>query len=100
MIEMVDRHIGEVLQVLKETGQDENTVIVLTSDHGDCQGAHGWNQKTVFYDESSRVPLIMACKGKTAGNTTDKLVNTGIDLMPTLFDFAGLTRGAPGSGDV
>ena len=90
MIEKVDAEIGKVLAALRQAGLEDNTLVVFTADHGECAGAHGFNQKTVFYDESARVPLILACKGKTAGATTDKLVNTGIDLLPTLLEFAGL----------
>ena len=90
MIEKVDAQIGKVLTALRQAGLEDNTLIVFTADHGECAGAHGFNQKTVLYDESARVPLILACKGKTTGATTDKLVNTGIDLLPTMLDFAGL----------
>ena len=98
MIEKVDAEVGKVLAALRQAGVEENTLIVFTSDHGECAGAHGFNQKTVFYDESARVPLIVACKGGTRGGTTDKLVNTGVDLLPTMLDFAGLPipRNLPG----
>jgi len=81
-----------------ETGQEENTLVVFVSDHGDCHGAHGWNQKTVFYDESCRVPFVISWKGKTPQGTSDVLANTGVDLFPTLCDFAGVTppHGLPG----
>ncbi len=91
MAELVDKQIGRVLEALRRAGLEKNTLIVFTSDHGDCAGAHRFNQKTVFYEESVRVPLIIACRGGIASGTTDKLVNTGIDLLPTMLDFAGLT---------
>ena len=99
MIEMVDGHIGTVLDALRDSGQENDTLIVFTADHGDCQGAHKWNQKTVFYDESSRVPLIVSWPGVTAIGTSDRPVNTGVDLLPTLCDFAGIPipDGLPGS---
>jgi len=90
MIEKVDAEIGKVLAALRQAGQEDNTLIVFTADHGECAGSHGFNQKTVLYEESSRVPLIIACRGKTVGAVTNKLVNTGIDLLPTMLDFAGL----------
>lgn len=90
MIEKVDAEIGKVLEALRKAGQENNTLIVFTADHGECAGAHGFNQKTVFYEESVRVPLIVAWKGKTSAGTSDKLVNTGIDILPTLFDCASL----------
>ena len=90
MIEKVDAEIGKVLAALHQAGLEDNTLIVFTADHGECAGAHGFNQKTVLYDESARVPLILAFKGRTSGATTDRLVNTGVDLLPTMLEFAGL----------
>ncbi len=90
MIEKVDAEIGKLLAALRQAGLEDNTLIVFTADHGECAGAHGFNQKTVLYEESARVPLIIACKNMTVGATTDKLVNTGIDLLPTMLEFAGL----------
>jgi choline-sulfatase len=89
LIEKADAQIGVVLQALRESGHDEDTLVVFTADHGDCQGAHGWNQKTVFYEEASRVPLIISMKGNKAANAS-RLVNTGIDLIPTLCDYASI----------
>ena len=76
MIEKVDAEIGRLLAALRESGLEDNTLVVFTSDHGECAGAHGFNQKTVLYDESARVPLIITCKGRTSGGTSDALVNT------------------------
>lgn len=90
MIELVDAEIGKVLAALRQAGMEDNTLIVFTADHGECAGAHGFNQKTVFYEESTRVPMIVSYPGKTSGGTTAKLVNTGIDLLPTMLDAAGI----------
>ena len=90
MAELVDKEIGRVLEALRKAGLEENTLIVFTADHGECAGAHGFNQKTVLYEESARVPLIVSWKGKTPAAISDKLVNTGIDILPTLLDAAGL----------
>ncbi len=90
MIEKVDARIGELLAALRQEGLQENTLIVFTADHGECAGAHGFNQKTVLYEESVRVPLIIACQGRAVAGTCDRLVNTGIDLLPTMLSFAGL----------
>ena len=98
LIERVDGYVGAVIKALRESGREENTVVVFLSDHGDCHGAHRWNQKTVFYDESTRVPFIIRWKGKTPKGTSRLLVNTGVDLFPTLCDFAGIRvpAGLPG----
>jgi len=90
LIEKVDAQIGAVLAALRKAGLEENTLIVLTSDHGECAGAHRFNQKTVLYEESVRVPFIVSFKGRTKPGTCDKFVNTGLDILPTLLDFAGV----------
>lgn len=90
LIEKVDRNVGTVLEALRESGQEPNTVVIFLSDHGECHGTHRWNQKTVFYDESTRVPLIISQKGTTPHGICDKIVNTGVDLIPTLCEFAGM----------
>jgi arylsulfatase A-like enzyme len=98
MIEKVDAYIGTILDALRESGQLENTIVVFVTDHGDMQGAHGWNQKTVLYDGASRVPLIICVPGMKTAKTCDHLVNTGIDLLPTLCNLAGIPmpEGTPG----
>lgn len=90
LIEKVDSLIGRVLISVKENGYDRNTLIVFTSDHGESLGAHEFNQKTVFYDESAKVPLIFKYQGKVNPGKNASLVNTGVDLLPTLLDFAGI----------
>lgn len=90
MIEKVDAEIGKVLTALRQAGQEESTIVIFTADHGECGGAHGFNQKTVLYEESVRVPLIVSWKGRTPAAISDKLVCTGIDILPTMLDVAGL----------
>lgn len=90
MIELVDAQLGRVLTALRQAGAEDNTAIVFTSDHGDCAGAHRFNQKTVFYEESVRVPLIVTQKGRTKKAVCDRLVNTGTDMLVTMLDFAGI----------
>jgi choline-sulfatase len=90
LVEKVDQNVGTVLDALAKSGQERNTVIIFLSDHGECHGTHRWNQKTLFYDESSRVPLIITQKGKTPPGTCDALVHTGVDLIPTICELAGI----------
>jgi choline-sulfatase len=92
LVEKVDALIGKVLEGLKRSGQEENTLIVFTSDHGDCHGAHRFNQKTVFYEESVRIPFILSYKNVIKHGTNDVLVNTGVDILPTMLDFAGIEQ--------
>ncbi len=88
LIEKADAQIGVVLQALRASGHEQDTLVVMVADHGDCQGAHDWNQKTVFYEEATRVPFVLSGPGVSKGGQSARLVNTGIDLMPTLCDFA------------
>jgi len=90
LIERADKFVGELTDALMQSGLEENTLVLFLSDHGDCCGSHRWNQKTVFYDESSRVPFIISWKGITEKETSDVLLNTGTDMIPTLCDIAGI----------
>ncbi len=91
LVEMVDRQIGRVLETLEQEGMMEDTLIVFSSDHGDGQGCHRWNQKWSLYDESARVPFIVAAPGAAArGEVDNGLVSASLDLMPTVLDYGGL----------
>lgn len=98
LIEKVDAEIGKVLDALRVAGLEENTVIIFTSDHGECAGAHELNQKTVLYEEAARVPLIVSAPGQRVARTADQFVNTGTDLLPTMLDFIGAARPAKLTG--
>ena len=89
LIESVDAEIGKIVDELDRQNLWDNTVVIFTSDHGDGQGAHRWNQKTVLYEEVANVPMIVCLpKGKNAGATVPQLVNNGIDLIPSVLDWA------------
>lgn len=100
MIELVDGHIALILDALRKAGLEENTIVIFTSDHGDGMGAHRWNQKQVLYEESVRVPFIVSLKGVTRGGLVDRrhLVSSGLDLIPTLCDYAGVAPPANALG--
>ena len=88
--EDVDSHIGILLDGLRDAGLEENTVIIFTSDHGDHDGAHGLTMKRSFYEESVNIPLIVSGPGienRGSVNTTG-LINNGIDMIPTMCDYA------------
>lgn len=91
MIESVDREMAKIMDELEKDGVRDDTAIVFLSDHGDAQGAHRWNQKTVFFDESSRVPLIIVPPAsEKREQTVSYPVQTGTDLLPTLCGLAGI----------
>ncbi|MCK8483236.1 sulfatase-like hydrolase/transferase [Aliiroseovarius sp. S2029] len=92
LIKQCDDQLGRLLDYLEDSGQADNTVIVLTSDHGDYLGDHWMGEKDLFHDPSVRVPLIIADPRPTAdatrGTVCDKLVEQ-IDLAATFVDMAG-----------
>ena len=92
LTERVDAEIGQVLTALREAGLEQNTLVLFTSDHGDMDSAHRFEHKSLLYEEAVRVPMIVAWNGVTQAGLVDRehLVSTGLDLIPTLCDFAGL----------
>lgn len=91
MVEDVDQQIGQVLDALRQTGHEDDTLVVFTSDHGEGLGSHRWTGKMMFYDEEAAVPLILSWKGVTPAGRIDRnhLVST-LDVLPTLCDYAGI----------
>ncbi len=91
LTELVDSQIAKLLDAVKDAGIEEETVIIFASDHGDMDSAHKLEHKSVLYEEAARVPLIICEPGKSR-KTVDKthLVSTGLDLFPTICDYAGI----------
>lgn len=92
LTERVDEQIGKVLDALQRSDFRENTIVVFTSDHGEMSASHRLEHKTVFYEESSNVPLIIWFEGiHAAGAVEDQhLISNGLDLYPTLCELAGI----------
>lgn len=67
----------------------DNTVVVFMSDNGWMLGEHGLTSKVLAYEDSARVPLLIAAPGIQPGGRCDRLVSN-LDLAPTLLEFAGL----------
>ena len=87
----LDDCVGQLRQVLRETGLADNTLVLFTSDHGDMLGSHGLNKKQKPYDESIRVPLLIhwpTVLGLRA-RRLDACINSE-DLMPTLLGLSGV----------
>jgi len=91
LVEKVDAEIGKILNTLDDLGMRKNTLIIFTSDHGDGNASHGWNQKTSLFQESTNVPFIVSYKGNIKRNKKNtSLISNGLDLYPTILDYAQL----------
>jgi len=90
-ISALDSCIGILQQTLAETGLDENTLFVFTSDHGHMVKSHGFDHKQRPYEESVNVPMLIRYPEVFGekGNKNDMLIGTP-DLMPTLLGLCGL----------
>ena len=86
----VDHHIGRVFQYLKDSGQYDDTLIVITADHGEMLGdRHSWGKMTV-YDAAYHTPLMIRVPGNKAQAGAEITVPTeSIDITPTILHWAG-----------
>ena len=92
LIQQCDDQLGRILDRLEETGAIKDTMIVLTSDHGDYLGDHWLGEKDMLHDPSVKIPMIIYDPrpeaDATRGTTCDALVES-IDLAPTFLEVAG-----------
>ena len=93
-VEKVDQEIGIVLNALAATRFRDNTVIIFSVDHGEAYGQHQMFQKFTLYEESIRVPLVVASLGdgfNLRQNHVDaQHLISGVDLFATVCDYAGI----------
>ncbi len=92
-VEVVDRHIGMVIDALKSSPENDNTIIVLMADHGNGMCSHRLvSTHGNFYEEAAKVPMVFAgaLPAGFAGGKRKQLVSL-LDLFPTLCDFAGIS---------
>ncbi len=92
LIKQCDDSLGVLFDYLEETGRIDDTMIVITSDHGDYLGDHWMGEKSLFHEQSSKIPLIIYDPSPEAdagrGTVCDELVES-IDLAATFVEFAG-----------
>ncbi len=88
-VKAVDEGIGKILDYLEETGLDENTLVVYTSDQGFYLGEHGWFDKRFMYEESMKMPLLMQLPGVIEPGTEIDAMVQNLDFAPTFLDLAG-----------
>ncbi|MDE0820356.1 MAG: sulfatase [Opitutales bacterium] len=89
MTTALDVEVGRLMQALKDSKIDGDTIVIFTSDHGEMFGAHGRVFKMIFYEESVRVPFIVRWpKNIPAGAVSDACMATP-DIMPTILGLTG-----------
>lgn len=79
------------MAALRQSGQQDNTFVLFTSDHGEGLGSHRWTGKMTFYQEAAAVPLIVSWKEVTpAGRIDREHLVSSLDVLPTICDYAGV----------
>jgi len=93
LTEQVDGHIGVILDALARHGLEEDTLVIFTSDHGDMDSCHRLASKGRFYENSVRVPFLVRYPSKIPAGQVDSehLMSTGLDILPTICDYAGIS---------
>jgi len=91
LIELVDDQVGRVLAALRESGREDDTVVIFMADHGEALGDHGmWGKGPYHFDSVIRVPFVVRWPGRPeAGSTHDGVVSL-LDFAPTILDIAGV----------
>jgi arylsulfatase A-like enzyme len=94
MVSGVDAQFGRILAALEEQGLAEDTIVLFTSDHGNCLGIHDRISKNNPYEESMRVPFLVRWPGRIAARQDELLLSTE-DIYPTLLNLMGLGGEVP-----
>ena len=88
-VTLIDEKVGQIMTTLEEKGLLEDTIVIFSSDHGDCLTDHGHSQKWTMYDEITRVPLIVHAPSRfQGGRKIDDLIQL-MDLGPAILEMAG-----------
>jgi arylsulfatase A-like enzyme len=90
LVKEVDNWVGQLLNTLENEGLTENTMVILTADHGELMGSHRTFSKGRPYEECLRVPLIISYPAKISKGIRLKTPVSGADIVPTILDYAGI----------
>lgn len=89
MMTEVDHQLGLLMAALDDRGLTDNTLIVVTSDHGEMLGDHQLMSKLGYFDESFHIPLIVSSPGQASGVVVEEFTEN-VDIMPTIIEMIGL----------
>ena len=96
MMTEVDAQLGRLFDGLRERGAWDDTLVVLTSDHGEQLGDHWLTEKLGWFDQSYHVPLIVRDPRResdaTRGAVVDDRFTENVDVMPTILEWLGVRR--------
>lgn len=87
-VSMIDQGVGKLLKVLEEKGYLEDSIVIFTSDHGECLGDHGHIQKWTMYEQVTRVPMIISAPGRIIPGTQSDALIQQMDIVPWLLEQA------------
>jgi arylsulfatase A-like enzyme len=91
-LQAVDESVGAVMQALRDIGEDDNTLVIYTSDNGFSWGSHRWRPKTCPYEECIRVPMVMRYPDLVPdAPRVDGRIVLNVDFAATIADLAGIT---------
>ena len=90
-VSMIDKQVGAIMDALEAGGQLDNSIVIFTSDHGDCLGDHGQIQKWTMYDIITRVPAIFWAPGRFAAGRRLGELCQWMDIGRTVLELAGVS---------
>lgn len=109
MVTLIDKQVGRIIDTIRAMGQEENTIVVFTADHGEMLGDHGLVFKGTTYDQVTRMPLLVSAPGgrsaapDAAGAPAARVVDglaSAVDVPATILDLAGLPKPVGMQGSV
>ncbi len=90
-VSAVDKSVGALLDYLKASGLDKNTIVIYSSDQGFYLGEHGWFDKRWMYDQSLKTPLLVSWPGVIQPGSVMNEFVSNLDFAETFIDIAGGT---------
>ena len=90
LVTLVDRYIGKTLDALSDRGLADDTIVIVTSDHGDMLGSHQMVDKGMMFEEAIKVPFILRHPGENYVRDEVRQVINNVDVLPTILDLLDL----------